>query len=217
MLTQNEIKIFYDRFGEKQDSQGFYEDIATHALAAHGLFDQAKSVFEYGLGTGRFAEKLLNENLSNTCRYFGIDLSATMVALATNRLTPWADRCDIRVSDSALKLPHQDATFDRFVCNYVLDLLSREETSAIMDEAHRILAPNGLLCLVSLTHGKTWFTRGISHTWQALYRLKPTLVGGCRPIELGDFISEAHWKTEYSTVVAAFGISSEIVVARRRP
>jgi len=217
MLSQNELRAFYDQFGSKQDSQGFYEDVATNVLLVHGRFNQAQAVFEYGAGTGRFAEKLLSEYLPATCRYYGTDISSTMVELATSRLHRWADRTTLQLSNGAMKLPVQDGRHDRFVSNYVLDLLSGKDTSALMDEAHRILAPNGLLCLVSLTHGKTWFTRGVSSAWNALYRVRPKLVGGCRPIELLDFISEANWETEYHMKVSAFGISSEIVVARRLP
>jgi ubiquinone/menaquinone biosynthesis C-methylase UbiE len=215
MLSQNEVKAFYDQFGAKQDGQGFYEDVATGALLEHGHFDQAQAVFEYGMGTGRFAEKLLSEYLPASCRYFGTDISSTMVELATQHLHCWADRSTLQLSNGAVKLAVQDAQYDRFVCNYVLDLMSRQDAVALVQEAHRILTPGGLLCLVSLTHGKTWLTRGISSAWNALYRIRPKLVGGCRPIESLDYVLPADWEMEYHAKVSACGISSEIDVARR--
>jgi ubiquinone/menaquinone biosynthesis C-methylase UbiE len=216
MLSQDEIKEFYDRFGKKQDVQGFYEDPATHLLVLHGLFGKAESVFEYGIGTGRFAEQLLDKYLPTSCQYLGVDISSTMVKLATNRLSRWTNRCHIQLSSGAKKLPVEDGAYDRFVSNYVLDLLSSPHTSALINEAHRILAPNGLLCLVSLTHGTAWLSQCISSVWNVLYRVRPKLVGGCRPIELLDFVTKANWEMVYHTVVSAFGIPSEVVVARRR-
>jgi hypothetical protein len=38
-------------------------------------------------------------------------------------------------------------------------------------------------------------------------------VGGCRPLQLTDFLNEERWQIDYHNVVTAFGIPSEIVVA----
>ena len=217
MLSNDEIKAFYDRFGKKQDTQAFYEDAAANALAVHGLFDQAEAVFEFGVGTGRFAEKLLGGYLTVGCRYTGIDISSTMVELASSRLRRWGDRISVELSNGGTKLPVPDGTFDRFLSSYVLDLLDPQDACTLMDEAHRILTVDGLLCLVSLTPGKTWLSRGVSSAWNTLYKIRPKLVGGCRPIELQTYVLESSWKTEYHATVSAFGITSEVLVARRLP
>jgi len=216
-MSRAEIKAFYDRFGSKQDSQGFYEDVATGVLLEQGEFNVAQGLCEFGVGTGRLAEKLLGKYLPATCRYWGTDISSTMVELATTRLRRWTDRARVVISDGAMKLPVPDGAYDRFLCAYVLDLLVKEEASALVVEARRVLAPGGLLCVVSLTHGKTLMTRAVSSIWKTIHSLKPMLVGGCRPVELLDFIPEEHWKREFHTKVSAFGISSQILVAQRLP
>ncbi|MEJ2728573.1 MAG: hypothetical protein P8185_08685 [Deltaproteobacteria bacterium] len=43
VLTRSQARIFYDRFGKKQDTQAFYEDAALDDLIAH-----AERVFEFG-------------------------------------------------------------------------------------------------------------------------------------------------------------------------
>ena len=57
-LTASEAEAYYNRFGKKQDSQGFYEDPALNDLIAHASFQDAQRVFEFGCGTGKFAARL---------------------------------------------------------------------------------------------------------------------------------------------------------------
>ena len=65
MLTHQQAKAFYDRLGSKQDLQAFYEVPVTNNLIAHAALEQAQSVFEFGCGTGAFAERVL----AHHCRY----------------------------------------------------------------------------------------------------------------------------------------------------
>ena len=83
-----------------------------------------------------------------------------------------------------------DAAFDRFVSNYVLDLLSPADIAAVLVDAHRVLRPDGLLCLVSLTHGTTRLSRAVTATLDPHPPLRPSLVGGCRPIELRNYLRD---------------------------
>jgi len=215
MLTRDEIRSFYDRFGARQDRQGFYEDIATRDLIAHAGFGQAKTVFEFGCGTGRFAADLLAQYLAETATYTGCDVSATMVGLAGGRLEQFGARAQLQLTDGSLHVAAPGAAFDRFVSNYVLDLLPPEDIAVLLAEAHRVLTPDGRLCLVSLTHGVTLITRIVSSAWARLHRWQPALVGGCRPIELAGFLTERKWKIEYQNVVSSFGIPSEVLVGRK--
>ncbi len=215
MLTREEIRVFYDRFGTLQDWQGFYEDIAARNLIAHAKFEQAKAVLECGCGTGRFAVALVAHSLAENATYTGCDLSATMVGVARGRLAQFGARAQVELTDGALRLAAPDAAFDRFVANYVLDLLPPEDIAVLLAEAHRVLMANGLLCLVSLTRGVTRISRFVSSASERLHRLRPALVGGCRPIELLEFLAEGQWKVEHQDVVISFGIPSEVLVARK--
>lgn len=95
VLSHEEAKAFYDWFGIRQDSQRIYEDAALDDLVAHAGFSEAHSVFEFGCGTGRFAERLLSDLLPSECRYQAADASAAMVRLAQARLAPWKDRAQV--------------------------------------------------------------------------------------------------------------------------
>jgi ubiquinone/menaquinone biosynthesis C-methylase UbiE len=213
VLTHQQAKAYYDRFGSKQDSQAFYEDRAKDQLVAHADFEQARAVYEFGCGTGRFAEDLLSHHLPPTAIYHGIDVSSTMVQLSRERLAKFGDRVQIRHSDGAPKLDEVDHSIDRVVSNYVLDLLVDGDARQLVSEARRVLTPDGRLCLCSLTRGINFASRCLTWTWSWLYAVRPMLVGGCRPIELREYLNEPEWTMLYRGVVTGFGVPSEIIVA----
>lgn len=213
MLSHEQAKAFYDRFGKKQDWQAFYENAAIDALIRNGGFGRARAVLEFGCGTGSFAERLLEEHLQANARYVGVDISETMVALAGRRLARFGGRAEVYRSDGSPRLDFGAATFDRFVANYVLDLLCLEEIEILLQEAARVLSPGGLLGLTSLTFGFTPFSLVVTAIWQALHSLRPALVGGCRPLLLRELVSGATWQVRYADRFSSFGVPSEILVA----
>lgn len=215
MLSTPEIRKFYNRIGRLQDSQAFYENRAIEELIAHANFGEARSVFEFGCGTGRVAGVLLQNYLAADCHYRGVDLSETMVRLARQRLVPWRERAEVLPIDGSLHLPAADRFGDCFLATYVFDLLSDETIGEVLAEAGRVLTPKGRLCLVSLTHGTTGIGRLVSGLWSRVQGSWPKLVGGCRPIELLQYLPSAEWKIEHRGLVTRFAVASEIVVATR--
>jgi ubiquinone/menaquinone biosynthesis C-methylase UbiE len=215
-LTVEEARAFYDRLGSRQDWQRFFEDPAVDVMLNRGDFAYAKSVLEFGCGTGRLADRLLSDFLAADCRYLGIDASDTMVNLARDRLRPWANRATIRRSNGSCALTETDAGFDRVVSTYVLDLLSRDQIHQFISECRRVLTIEGLLCLVSLSHGQGEPGRLISSIWAQLHSLSPWIVGGCRPIDLTEFLLPSVWQIRHVELIRTFGITSQVVLASRR-
>ena len=111
--------------------------------------------------------------------------------------------------------PFADNAFDRFVSAYVLDLLPVEEIHQLFNEAHRVLCSNGVLALAGLSHGKTVISKGVTGVWRAIHRINPKWVGGCRPLELGDFIRAESWHVTHQEKISQFGITSEVLVAEK--
>jgi deazaflavin-dependent oxidoreductase (nitroreductase family) len=215
-LTAAEAGRVYDRIGRIQDLQALYEHRATGELLAHGDFEQARSVFELGYGTGAFAQRLLEEHVPSGSRYLGIDVSPRMQELARRRLRRFERRAELRLGDGSLHLPFDTGAFDRVIANYVLDLLSPGDIELFLREAHRLLAPDGLLCLTSLTEGRTGPARLVTRAWQSVSALRLELVGGCRPVRLTEYLAPDRWALHFHTVVSTLGISSEVVVAASR-
>ncbi len=213
VLTREQAKAFYDHSGAKQDKQAFYEDAALDDLVAHAGFERARSVLEFGSGTGRFAERLLDRHLPPGAVYHGVDLSDTMVGLARERLRRFGDQATVSKSDGSSSTGTAPASVDAFVSNYVLDLLSEEDIRAELAEARRVLKPGGRLCVTSGTWGRAGLSRFVSWLWGRVHALRPSLVGGCRPLRLTDYLAGGEWRVGYANVVVAYGISSEVVVA----
>ena len=212
-LTREEARRFYDRFGAKQDDQGWYEDVAIAALEKKARFDAAASVVELGCGTGRLAAELLDQRLGAHCRYLALDQSATMCSIAASRLEKFGARVEVRQSDGAPVLPLSDSAADRVLTTYVLDLLSAADIATFLADAHRLLSREGLLCAVGLTPGERGVSRAVTALWSRIHRKNPEKVGGCRPLRLAEHLPAAHWKIEHREVVVAWGIASEIVIA----
>ena len=215
-LSHAAARRLYDRLGGWLDTQRFYEDGPVGELIAHAGFDVAKSVFEFGVGTGRVAARLLRNHLPADARYQGIDVSPTMVGLARQRLATWNDRVAVTLSDGIPHVAAQDGAFDRFVSTYVLDLLSEDDIRQVLAEAHRSLAANGHLCLVSATHGRSVVERLVMGAAGGLHRLSPRLVGGCRAIDVSSFLDRGRWEIAHRAVVSKWGVPSEVAVAVRR-
>ncbi|MGE5292098.1 MAG: class I SAM-dependent methyltransferase [Micromonosporaceae bacterium] len=136
-----------------------------------------------------------------------------MAALSRKRLRPFARRAGVIRVDGTRPLPVAGGRFDRFLAVYVLDLLSPADAWDVVAEARRVLRPGGLLCAVSLAPGVTPGTRLISRAWAAVGSRAPRLVGGCRPITLGPLLDG--WDIEHRGLVSSWGLTSEVVIARR--
>jgi len=215
-LTRKQARDFYDRFGRRQKRQAFYERPALDRLVEHGEFGEARAVVEFGCGTGSFAQRLMEEELNPDATYAGFDLSETMADLTRKRLAPFGSRVMVTRTNGRPRIPLPASSCDRFVSNYVLDLLSGQDVLRTLDQAWRVLRIDGLLCLTSLTYGTTLSSKLTIAAWLAVHSLRPALVGGCRPIVLMDFLGPASWKILYSNTVVSYGVPTQVLIARPR-
>lgn len=213
-LDRAAAQSFYDRFGSKQDKQGWYEDPALTELLDHAKLEEAGSLLEFGCGTGRLAERIFRERLGPTADYLGVDLSTTMLQLADARLAPFGDRAQVAPAD-ATGLPTRAGGWDRVLSTYVLDLLDEAAAREVVAQAHAVLAPHGLLCLAGVTWGRAPAARLVMGGWDLLHRLSPRVVGGCRPIVAHSLLAPTGWRLLHHQVVETWGVASEVLVAER--
>jgi len=212
VLDYSAARAYYDGFGKMQDSQGFYEDPALDELIAHASLQDARHVFEFGCGTGKFADRILKNHLPASADYFGCDISPVMVGLAKKRLEAYGGRARVALTEGGVRFPLPDRSVDRIVSSYVLDLLSEEDIRHFLSESHRVLGVGGKICLASLTRGVTIPSRIVSSLWMAVFRMRPSVVGGCRPIRLESYVDEDHWEVEHRRVLTPFGVPSEVLI-----
>jgi ubiquinone/menaquinone biosynthesis C-methylase UbiE len=210
-LTPNQARSVYDRIGRIQDWQAFYEDATTDRLVAQAALGREQTIFEFGCGTGRLAARLISA-LPPSVNYLGVDISPVMIKLATTRLAAWDDRAKVVLVDGSLPLPADDGFADRVLSTFVFDLLDAAYARAVLDDLRRILAPGGLLCLASLTHGDGVLERAVSQTWTGLWRVAPQLVGGCRPIRVTTLLADG-WQVQHHSRVHRLGLVTDVVIA----
>jgi ubiquinone/menaquinone biosynthesis C-methylase UbiE len=216
IFSKEDSRKFYDEFGDKQDKQAFYEDPAIDELITHANFGDATSVVEFGCGTGRFAEILLTSHLPAQATYRAFDISSTMVELTEQKIRPFQERAEVAWIDGNPSLPLPDGFADRFVSNFVLDILSESDIDQAIAEGKRVLQKDGLLCLISITQGTNLFSKIVMTLWHWAFLIRPALVGGCRPIELHNSIHISDWDLLRQQNVVASGVSADVIVARKR-
>jgi len=214
-LSREQARRVYNRIGRIQDWQNFYESAPIRAMTTHAEFTDAASVYEFGCGTGALARSLLTDRLGPEATYFGVDISDTMVRLASDRLKPWVDRAEVKRVSGEFPLPGGDRDFDRFIAAYVFDLLDAGDTRSALDEARRLLRPDGLLCIVGITNGPRPSSAVTSSIWKSVWGKAPALLGGCRPVEMQRRLPREGWEVVFHDVVVSWRVPSEVLVARR--
>ncbi len=215
-LSPEQAAAVYDRIGRWQDTQAFYEHRAVAALIRAGRFGAAASVVEVGCGTGALAAQLLTDHLPADAHYTAMDISPRMVELAGDRLRAWSGRAQVARIDAHSPWPVPDATADRVVATYVVDLLPPAAIGTFFAEAARVLRPGGLAAIASLTSATAGLPKLVSAGWQRLWRLNPHLTGGCRPLDLASHLP-AGWDPRTSQQLTSFGITSVVLIAQPPP
>ncbi|HEY3044179.1 MAG TPA: class I SAM-dependent methyltransferase [Vicinamibacterales bacterium] len=215
MLTHDQARLIYDRFAAAPDWPRFYKRRPTADAIKHGVLDCANQVLEFGCGRGKFAEQLLSDMLSESAQDVGLDQSPMMVRLTRERLARFGSRAAVIQTSGEIRFPVESQSQDRVVSNYALDLLSEEDIRLFLQESHRVLRPAGRLCIVGLSPGVGACSRLFSRAWAALHRVRPELVGGCRPVFVGAFVRPGPWKIRRDAQVTVCCVSSEVLVLEK--
>lgn len=96
--------------------------------------------------------------------------------------------------------------------NFKFDLLDEEDWPRVLGEFHRLLKLGGRLVLVNMTLGE----RFGSTIYERLYRLSPSLMGGCRGVRMSGLLEQSgfslHSREYYQQVL----FPSEVLLASRR-
>jgi len=112
--------------------------------------------------------------------YFGIEDNTPDRLLANARAAGVADRVDAKVGDMR-DLPFESGTFDAALSAFAIDHLPRKDIPAALNEAARVLKPNGQFLYLGLNsdayirfvfpplHGHGWWHRSeMPDQWRAL-------------------------------------------------
>ena len=183
---------------------------ARRASLARAAVRDGEAVLEVAVGTGLAFRELVRANPSG--RTEGIDLTDAMLARARRKVAGLPGRHRLRVGD-AHRLDFEDGTFDLVTNSYMFDLLPEQDFDPVLREMRRVLKPGGRLVLVNMTSGGTWSQR----LWEAVYRVSPSLLGGCRAVALAPAVRSAGFEDVRVERVSQLGVPSELLTARATP
>jgi ubiquinone/menaquinone biosynthesis C-methylase UbiE len=112
----------------------------------------------------------------------------------------------LKVGD-AYHLQYSDNSLDVVLNNYMLDLIPEKDFVAILSEFKRVLRKGGRIALVNMTKGSRWFNA----VWEWLYKIRPSLLGGCQGIELKPYLEEVGFEKIRMEHVSQMLFPSEVI------
>jgi ubiquinone/menaquinone biosynthesis C-methylase UbiE len=153
-----------------------------------------EKVLEVAVGTGSTFVEILQKNPNGMIH--GIDLTDEMLSRAKKK----AARLDhknysLKLGD-AYNLAYPDNTFDVLMNSYMFDILSEKDFPTVLKEFKRVLSPGGRIVMSNMTKALRWY----SSISELVYRVRPSLLGGCRGVYLLPYLESAGFidtKREY--------------------
>lgn len=209
-LTKPQVTAAYSRVAPLYDLWArFTETRARERGLALADIRDGERVLEVAVGTGLAFEEILRRNPNGLNE--GIDLTEGMLARARAKAERSAARnWRLRTGD-AYALDFPDASFDLVLNDYMFDLLPEADFPKVIGEFRRVLAPGGRLVLVNLARADTLAYAA----WHALWKAAPSLVGGCRGVDVAAPLEAAGFKVETREFVSQWGFPSEAILARK--
>lgn len=205
ILSLLSAQRFYDRIGSRYDWFEFYEGHAKEMAREALHLTSGLKILSVGAGTGKELQKII-PGITPGGIAFAVDISTVMLELTRKRTSAKVCQADAR------RIPFTEQSFDRVYAAYVLDLISKAEIPGLLLDFFRVLKPSGRLVILALTEGINLSSRAIVSLWKGLFSISPTVCGGCRPLELLDFVKEAGFSGVKREVIVQMGVPSEIIL-----
>ncbi|MBS3168636.1 methyltransferase domain-containing protein [Candidatus Woesearchaeota archaeon] len=206
--NQSNIENSYSKFAWMYDLwSNLTESKAFRRVLEFISIKDGESILEIAVGTGILFEQIVRLNPKG--RNEGLDLSESMLKKARIRLMKY--KHFNLIHGDASRLPYNSNTFDILVNNYMLDLLPSEDYLSILREFKRVLKPGGKLVITTMTNGKEWYSK----IWDFVAKIAPSLLTGCRPVNLRSIIKSSGFKLEKSEYLTQNTFPSLIIYARK--
>ena len=112
---------------------------------------------------------------------------------------------------SAFDLKIEDDSIDTLINNYMFDLIPFDDMDKIIAEFKRVLKKGGKLVLVNMTEGERFGSR----LYDAIYRISPRTMGGCRGVKLAGRLQCHGFTVERREYYQQMLFPSEVILARK--
>lgn len=205
-LGRSEVVSTYERLAPRYDLwAALSESKARRRCLELASVRNGEAVLEVAAGTGLLFVELLKLNPDGVTE--GVDLTEAMLTKARRKAARLgAGNYRLRVGDAR----HLDCPTDRFdllINNYMFDLLPEADFAAILREFKRVLRPGGRLVLANMTKPEHWYQA----LWERLYRWRPSLMGGCRGVQLLSFVESAGFHDVRREVISQMTFPTEVI------
>ena len=205
-LSQRAVTDVYTRIAPLYDLWGWLtETKARRRCLEWAQIHDGEAVLEVASGTGLTFAEILKRNPSGHNE--GVDLTPAMLDRAKRRVAALG-RPNYRLSvGDAYALKYPSEMFDVVVNNFMFDLLPEPDFVTVLSEFKRVLRPGGRLVLANMAHGERWYHR----TWEIVYRIAPSLLGGCRGVALREPLQALGFKDVRREFISQMTFPAEVV------
>jgi ubiquinone/menaquinone biosynthesis C-methylase UbiE len=200
----NMIASFYDLFAIVMVSKAQQRALEMAAIR------NGERVLEVAFGTGLNFVEILKRNPKGWVE--GIDVSTKMLERTRKRVSKVGNKNYVLRLGDCRRLPFEEEAFDVLMNQYLLDILPVEDFIPLLSEFKRVLKPGGRIVLVHMTKSEKW----VNQIYEAIYRLKPPLLAGCRGVRAQPFLEETGFKDFQRQFVSQFGFPSEVIRGIKR-
>jgi demethylmenaquinone methyltransferase/2-methoxy-6-polyprenyl-1,4-benzoquinol methylase len=211
LRTKEQARQSYNRISRYYDFLAGIFERKYAKMALGGLsIREGESVLEIGFGTG-YCLKRIAEQVGQTGKVYGIDISSGMMEMARRRLNKAgiAGRVELYCGDAA-SLPFNDNVFDAIFMSFTLELFDTPEIPRVLDQTKRVLKPGGRLAIASLSKGNGKLPLLRLYEW--MHNKWPIYID-CRPIYPEKSVIDGGYRIKSKQKVKLFGLPGEIVIA----
>lgn len=195
--TNEAVVTAYDRLAILYDRVIAPLESGTRNRAIEALSIEAGDrIVEVGCGPGHALASLAG-HVGRSGQVVGLDAAPGMIRRARERTTSHGvgDRASLALGD-ARSLPFRDDVADVVFVEDTLELFSPVDASVVLEEIHRILAPDGQLAVVTMERDDTEDDRFIRAYEWAFDHVPGFARVGCRPIYARRTIESAGFTVE---------------------
>jgi ubiquinone/menaquinone biosynthesis C-methylase UbiE len=112
---------------------------------------------------------------------------------------------------TAFDLQVPSGSIDTLFNSYMFDLIPRADMDSALEEFRRVLKPGGRLVLVNMARGESRASR----IYDAIYRLSPRALGGCRAVQMADRLQRHGFIVDAKEYHQQMLFPSELVLAHK--
>ncbi len=208
-VSQADVPKVYARVAPMYDLwAALTESRARRRALSLASIQDGERILEVAVGTGGTFAEVLRQNPHG--ENVGLDLTPEMLARARAKAERTGVPHTLSLGD-ARALQQPDGRFDLVLNAYMFDLLPEDAFSGVLGEMRRVLRPGGRLVLTNMARGR----RPHERLYEAIYRLRPSLLGGCRGVGLGPHLEAAGFRVTHEERLSQLGFPTEILVAMR--